>query len=169
MRGAVRAALTVICLIGCDAAPPPHQQNEAMVQLGTLAADGGFAPYGDGQDVTLVAGAQGGFHVWMSYLMMPAPSGGASLTRTAHLASDGTLILRTMSDVTLEAAPSMPLPMFMCPAPVGISVLDVPIDYALDFSDGSGALAHGTVTLVPHCPTDVPGDQIDFCQRICNG
>jgi hypothetical protein len=166
MRGAVRYALGVICLIGCDAAPPPpKQQPESTVQLGVLAADGSFTSYTDGQDVTLVAGAQGGFHVWMSYLMMPAPTGDAALQRTANLASDGTLILRTMSDVTLADAPSMPLPMFMCPAPVGLSVLDIPIIYTLEFSDDNGAIARGQVTLVPHCPPD----QIDFCQRICNG
>ena len=159
-------ALGVICLIGCDAAPakmpPPPAES---LTLGVLADDGSFTPYEEGQDVTLVAGAQGGFHVWLSYQMTPARNDAASLERTAHLAADDSLILRTMSDVQLDGAPSQPLPMFMCPAPVGLSVLDVPIVYQLRFSDAKGEIARGQVTLVPHCPAD----QTDFCQRICNG
>ncbi len=161
-------ALSLISLAACDAAPPPSPPPSSAgekLALGTLDADGGFAPYIDGQDVTLVAGAQGGFHVWMSYQMTPGLSLPAMLERTANRASDDALILRTMSGVQLDSAPSAPLPMFMCPAPVGISVIDIPIVYQLRFTDDQGEIARGQVTLTPHCPTD----QITLCQRICNG
>jgi hypothetical protein len=136
-------ALVLAC--GCGGSPPPV--GEAMLTLGQL--DGSFLPYVDGQDVTLVAGAQGGFHVWMSYQL--DHTGEAILERTAHRVSDG--------------APAQPLPMFMCPAPVGISVIDQPIEYELRFSDDTGEIARGSVRLVPHCPAD----QLEFCQRICSG
>jgi hypothetical protein len=56
--------------------------------------------------------------------------------------------------------------MFMCPSPVGLTVIEQPIVYQLAMSDADGtALAAGTVTLVPHCPDDAA----DFCMRICTG
>ena len=151
--------LTALLLIGCSGSPPPV--GEAMLTLGQL--DGSFLPYVDGQDVTLVAGAQGGFHVWMSSQL--DHTGEAMLERTAHRVSDDALILRTTSVAELDGGPAQPLPMFMCPAPVGISVIDQPIEYELRFSDDNGEIARGSVRLVPHCPTD----QLEFCQRICSG
>jgi hypothetical protein len=148
--------LLVICLMGCT--------GEAAVAttMALLGADG--LPYQDGEDVTLVAGAQGGYHVWLGYRMMPppSPSGELQLERTAERASDGALVLRTQT--TLQPDGEL-LPMFMCPAPVGLPVIDRAIEYRLQFSDGGGVVARGEVTLVPHCPAD----SIEICQRICSG
>jgi hypothetical protein len=154
-------AALIALLVGCEA---PHHPAEAepMLTLGHLDS-GAFQQYLPNQDVTLVAGAQGGFHVWLAFQMAPALSGDAMLERTAHRASDEQLILRTQGQIALDSSEA--LPMFMCPAPVGISVIDQPIEYRLRFTSASGELASGTITLVPHCPSD----QLEFCQRICNG
>ena len=147
----------VILLIGCAGSPPPPPHTTALELL-----DGSGAPYRDGQEVTLVAGAQGGYHVWLGYRMTPPPAGELQIERTAHRVSDDALVLRFQT--TLEAD-GMPLPMFMCPVPVGLPVLDRPIRYELHFSDEKGPVAEGAITLVPHCPED----SIDVCQRICSG
>lgn len=154
----MRSAAFIALLYGCSA-PPPKQ---ATLTLGHLD-DGAFARYLPNEDVTLVAGAQGGFHVWLAFQMLPAQSGEATLERTAHRISDDQLILRTKGEIALDSSEAMP--MFMCPSPVGISVIDQPIEYRLQFSSTTGELAEGAITLVPHCPSD----QLEFCQRICNG
>ncbi len=59
-----------------------------------------------------------------------------------------------------------PLPMFMCPSPVGLSVIDVPIVFEITVEDSAGqASAHGAVTLVPRCPDANRA----FCEQICTG
>jgi hypothetical protein len=49
----------------------------------------------------------------------------------------------------------------MCPSPIGIAVVDVPIVFQLRMA---GDVTQ-SVTLVPHCPVE----QRDFCNRICTG
>jgi hypothetical protein len=151
--------LVVILVMGC-APPEPGPAPKHTVAL--FDHDG--APYHDGQDVTLVAGAQGGYHVWLAYQMTPPQgmTGELTLSRLAYRVSDEALVLRF--ETTIDDNPS-PLPMFMCPVPVGLPVLDQPIRYELHFSDGSGQIAEGAVTLVPHCPAD----SVEVCQRICSG
>ncbi len=56
--------------------------------------------------------------------------------------------------------------MFMCPSPIGLSVIDRPIVFELAFHGEDGAaLARQSITLVPRCPD---GER-DFCLRICTG
>jgi hypothetical protein len=155
--------LCAACLGGC--APRAPAAAPVTLALGTRAADGAFTPLADGTTVVLVEGAQGGFHVWMSWALGGATAPTATLERTAWRLSDDALVLRAAGEIDL-ADQSRPLPMFMCPSPVGLSVIDQPIVFRLRFSDDSGPLAAGEVTLVPRCPDGV---QADFCHRICSG
>jgi hypothetical protein len=167
----MRAALLLAGLAGCAGGmtePPP---GDGRLTLGTIAADGSFAPLTEGQDTTLVEGAQGGFHVWMKFRAHDVPAGDATLYRTAHRLSDEKLVLRTQGAQTMGAPDAdgyweLPaaLPMFMCPSPIGISVIDVPITFEIAV-EGAGGRASGEVTLVPRCPAE----NADFCQRICTG
>lgn len=52
-------AVVLLCLLfgGCEGGPP-------LVEIGTGASR--FEPLEDGQSMPLVAGAQGGFHLWIS-------------------------------------------------------------------------------------------------------
>jgi hypothetical protein len=151
-------ALVAVTLItaGCSSGPPPPL---------TLALSGlDSTPLSDGQDVLLEPGAQGGFHVWLSWRAEGMEPAELQLERTARRLSDDKVVLRTSGAVR---EPGGTLPMFMCPTPIGISVVDQPIVFRLSLADASGArLAAGAITLVPHCPDD---GQREFCERICTG
>jgi hypothetical protein len=181
-RAAALCGAAALLLVGCGGAsmvapPPDGSSGGAALVMGQLDAAGAFHQLADGTDVTLVEGAQGGFHVWMDFQAPSTPPMDATMLRTAHRLSDGALILRTqgpLNDMPLGGGgeswqlPAM-VPMFMCPSPVGIAVIDTPVSFTIDLqgSDGS-ALGHGEVNLVAHCPTADPASA-SFCSRICNG
>ena len=127
----------------------------------------------DGQDDTLVEGAQGGFHVWMQYAVKGMAPATVTLERSANRVSDGAVVFVYRGDVDVGAAAAMTaggprrraIPMFMCPSPIGISVVDVPIEFTLRMLDGDAELARAAITLVPRCPDA----QRDLCTRICTG
>jgi hypothetical protein len=162
-------ALALACM-ACGAQPPPGEAAPSLT-LGTVGADGGWAPLVDGEDVTMVEGAQGGFHVWMKFRLMGVAPMHALELRTAHRAGDGALVLRAMGDAdvgAVDGAWETPAasPMFMCPSPIGLSVIDQPIQFEIALTDETGAaVASGEVALVPHCPAA----QLDFCMKICTG
>jgi hypothetical protein len=175
-RALASLALSVVgCGTGNMVQPPPPDGGMALT-LGQLDGTGAFVALADGTDVTLVEGAQGGFHVWMDFQAPEAPPADAVMLRTAHRLSDGALILRTSGLVMPPNAPGgagtfeLPsmVPMFMCPSPVGISVIDTPVSFEIEIQDGAGAsLGAGSVHLVAHCPGDAAAQA--FCQRICTG
>ena len=153
-----------LCACG-PAVPPVPPPTAGTLTLGMSDASDAFLPFIDGQDVTLVSGAQGGFHVWLRYRYDGTPGGNAKLSRGAHRLADDAIVLRTNAEITV-AAESALMPMFMCPSPIGLSVIDQPIVFSLgmDADDGT-PLAAQHITLVPHCPDA----ERDFCLRICTG
>jgi len=168
----VRRLILVTLLAGCSA-PPPHGPPPSPSPAPGPTAEMAVLTLTDGQDDTLVEGAQGGFHVWMQYAVRGMAPATVTLERSARRASDGAVVLVYRGDVDIGApdatgwwtAPS-PIPMFMCPSPIGISVVDTPIDFTLRLvGDGDAELARAAITLVPRCPAD----QRDFCTRICTG
>jgi len=178
------AALASACGPGPTGPPPVGavdmtQAVVLTVQLGTIAdpaqADSAFVALVDGQDATLVEGAQGGFHVWLKLRVAGGPRA-LTLAKTAYRVSDNALVLRTTGALLQVGAPGpggtweLPTatPMFMCPSPIGIKVIDTPISYEITLSDGAATVAHGQVTLTPHCPA-APADTAAFCNRICVG
>src|SRR5690349_13232829 len=94
----MRAPLVALLLLGSgccgtdhDPQPPtPPPVVDAHLELLSPTA----MPYADAQDVTLVAGAQGGFHVWLSFRVEGLPAGTVAVARTAHRLSDDALVLR---------------------------------------------------------------------------
>jgi len=170
--------VTTLAVVGC-AGPPSGPPGTTTPTPGTSSTSAGtpatlaIEGFTDGQDVTLVEGAQGGFHVWMQYAVRDLPAGTVTLERSAHRVSDDAVVLVYRGDVDIGApgadgwwtAPAA-IPMFMCPSPIGIAIVDTPIDYTLRLvGEDGGELARAGVTLVPHCPED----QRDFCTRICTG
>ncbi len=168
----MKRACAIALALGCAPSRPPAPPTVAT-PIASAPATLAIAGYTDGQDVTLVEGAQGGFHVWMQYAVQSLAPSTVTLERTATRAADGAVVLVYRGDVDVGApdatgwwAAPAPIPMFMCPSPIGIAVIDTPIDFALRLlGDGDVELARAAITLVPHCPDA----QADFCTRICSG
>jgi len=167
--------LSMVLAGGCAGEGEEPIDLVADLEIGSASAAGlGFLPVLDGDDVELIPGSQGGFHVWTG-LRVKGAKGELYLDREARLASDGTLVLRAQEqylevpDAAMEgwwerdeAAAS-----FMCPAPVGITIYDSALDFTARLYDGDGELlAEDSVTLTPVCPT---GEQESICQTICDG
>jgi hypothetical protein len=157
--------------------PPPAVVEDAVLALGapagSAATSAALLPFTDGQEVELVAGAQGGFHVWLQYALRGLPAATYTLERDATRVSDGAVVLRYSGaiDVGVPAADGWstapaPIPMFMCPTPIGVSVIGEPIALLLRVVGGDGLeRARAGATLVPRCPDA----QRDFCTHICSG
>lgn len=168
-------ALLAIVICGCsepraaavDAASTPDTPL-AQLTLGTAAVDGdGFSPLLG--DQTLVAGPQGGFHVWLKLRVVGFPAGPATLHRSASAVATGASLLDIDSGIQVGAAadgsweqPS-PLPLFLCPTPAGVSIIDqmVRADIALT-SAGLDQLT-ATTTFTAHCPDDAHTACIELC------
>ena len=172
MRASVLVLATVMG-IGCGGEPPPPQGKVALVLGGADPTTGQWVTLTDGQDAELVPGAQGGFHVWMKLRLGHMEPQRLRAAKTAHRVGDGQLVLRS-SLVFDVGAPDdtgvwelpMATPMFMCPSPIGLSVIDQPISFEIELSDEAGArVAGSSVRLVPHCPAEGR----DFCLKICTG
>jgi hypothetical protein len=156
---------------GCGGAGVPP--GKVTLALGSTALDGsGFVPL-DG-DQTLVPGAQGGFHVWIKYRVHGMGPATLAVHRTSRRVSDNALVLTT--DGTLDVGAAGPdgwwqldhaLPNFICPTPLGVSVIDQPLTFDVTLHDDAGApvaTSHAEATV--HCPTGSDGD---LCRRICSG
>lgn len=172
------SCLGLACLaLGACAADgeDPVPEGDAVLVLGSSADDGqGFVPLGDGSDAPLIAGAQGGFHVWVG-IEVSGVSGPIALDRDARRVEDDALVLRAIRQVVEvpEDAMEMPwqkpvaVPSFMCPTPIGLQVYDREIELAVRmFDEDDQLLAEDTITVVPRCPT---GELESFCLDICGG
>ena len=133
----------------------------------------GFVDLADGADAALVAGAQGGYHVWTS-LRARRMKGELRIEREARRVSDGVLVLSVpvqelfVPDEAMEDWWQEPdaWPNFMCPTPIGIQVYDQAIEFTTWVHTIDGALVgRDSITLVPRCPA---GDQ-DNCHARCSG
>lgn len=173
-------AIYLACAVfGCGAGEDPGLVDasvpEGQLVLGSSDPSGsGFLPVEDGADVELVAGAQGGFHVWTT-MQVTGAAGALYLEREARLVADDALILRAqrlymevpeaaMEDWWTQDAAS---PSFMCPSPIGLKVFDVEVKLTGRLVDDDGeVMAEDSVVVVPRC---VDNDQQDFCREICSG
>jgi hypothetical protein len=173
MRALVASMMTLwagLAQTGCgaEAAPP-------VVEAGSAPMDGtGFLPVADGTEVTLIPGAQSGFHVWLS-VRVRGMSGPLMIERSARRQRDGVLVFRGLAqrlevpETALDDWWESPLasPAFMCPSPIGIQVFDEALVFEVRILDMEGALlAEDTLVLIAHCPA---GEQEAFCRSICAG
>jgi len=165
--------LVGLALGGCDGATPPDPPHPATISLGTAQLDGtGYAPLLG--DVTLVEGAQGGFHVWLKYRVEGMTAASVSETHTARRKSDGMLVSQGMRTIDVGAAGTggywetpLAAPTFLCPTPVGVSIRDQTLIFRVELRDETGTLVgEGETEATPHCPTD---SQASFCSSICSG
>jgi hypothetical protein len=171
---ALASSIAALAIIGCGSSTHALS-GDLEIALGGTESDGsGFAAL-EG-DVSLIPGAQGGFHVWMKYRVTGEYVGMVRIAYTARRISDGRLVLSggrvqeigPAGDAGYWESPSA-IPAFMCPSPLGVQVRDEPIRFGLEIftPDTPGtSLASATAEVTPHCPD---GDQAVFCVRICSG
>ena len=153
-----------------DAGPDPTGE----LHLGGAEDSGtGFVELEDGADATLVAGAQGGYHVWTS-LRARSMKGELRIEREARRVADGVLVLSVPVQELFVPDEAMedwwqepdPWPNFMCPTPVGIQVYDQEVEFTVQVRTVDGALVgEDHISLVPRCPA---GDEVN-CHERCSG
>jgi hypothetical protein len=176
------AIATMIALAACGGGGGETDGPEPVAELvlGSASTDHmQFVAVEDGDDVPLIPGSQGGFHVWTG-LRVRGMSGTFHLERQARRVSDDQLVLLGTT-VVLEVPPEPPddwwerpdgmtqdaMPSFMCPTPIGIRIRDEPLRLAAQILTEDGELlAEDELIFVPRCPA---GDQADFCAEICSG
>jgi hypothetical protein len=183
VRGAGTVVAVVVALCGCGDDPDQPDGGlglAAELVVGSTSSDRtSFVEVADGDDVPLVSGSQGGFHVWTG-LRVRGASGTLYLEREARRVSDGELVLRA-STVVMELPDHAmadwwerpdgdsgeALPSFMCPTPIGLRVRDEPLRLrAQVLTPDEELLAEDEMVFVPRCPE---GDEADFCAEICSG
>jgi hypothetical protein len=167
------AVAALASLAGCgdeELVTPPVQ---AELRVGTAQADGvGFLAIPDFTEVDLVPGAQGGFHVWVN-VSLHGVAGPITIEREARREADGELVLRALAqriDVPEDAMVDWwdnpnAAPAFMCPTPIGLSVIGEPIRINVTIrGTDDEVLAEESMVVIPRCNL-----QPEFCQSICSG
>lgn len=170
---------------GCGGGPDKEMKPDPVygpLTIGGGPDDGapGFVPLTEGQDVMLVPGAQGGFHVYLNVRVEEKSMGEDQtlyLDRKARRVDTNELVSQNRQLMMFTETSSSgavfetvkPMLMFLCPAPLGIRVNDQPllvrVQGLLDDQDDE-PIAEGTTTLTPRCPD---GEKHEFCLKICSG
>jgi hypothetical protein len=166
---------------GTDEPPPPVMT--LSLGLGTidtrLYGDTRWVDLVDDKPLELAPGAQGGFHVWLLYRV--GENNRDRRVRVERIADrlggDGSRqrVLTTSNNIDLPAdspyETPMPIPSFMCPTPIGVNILDAPLEFMVRVSEAesaTGLLAEKRVRIQPSCPP-IGDPQRDFCMNICTG
>ena len=177
--GLLAAGLSAACQP--PEAPPDLQPTVGTLTLGTVDVprfgDSRWVDLVDDQQVQLVPGAQGGFHVWVLYRTQGL-TGRVQVFRIAErLPPDGSPRQRVLTTSGFLTIPTDswqtpdPIPSFMCPTPIGVSVLSAPIEISVRITaadDANATLAQAKVRLQEQCPPDADPTHA-FCLRICQG
>ncbi len=101
----LRCALSVAALGGCT--EPTCEDEGTCATMGELEVGTGewqYEPFEDGDELPLIRGAQGGFHVWVSVRSADMATGNAQLSIETQLADDSSEPQE--SNVTLTLHPS---------------------------------------------------------------
>lgn len=149
--------LVLATAMACSPEPPPDPPVEETIEVGVIR-DGAFVPLSDGDDLELISGAQGGFHVELA-ARVDGMAGEVEVERIARRSDTQVLVARSefSSEVLSSGLLERSIPVFLCPAPAGVNVADETLD--LTYRIGS---AVGTLAFQPRCPE---GDA--FCDGIC--
>jgi hypothetical protein len=154
-----------------------------QVQLGTIDVrrygDARWVDLVEGQDAELAPGAQGGFHIWLRYRLRGAAGRVVQVRRLADRLGPQDRRDRVLTTEGLQLVPEGaatwevpdPIASFMCPTPIGINIIDQPIELLVQVAEPDGAvLGEGRARVVARCPPAASGQEVhDFCKRICSG
>ena len=162
------AVLAMAVLAGCN----PPDPGACELALGT-APEGGTGFSEMPLEAEMTPGGQGGFHVWLAYRIKNAPLGTVKAAHEVRRASDGKLLSRGERKLDVGLADGdgwwqsdTATPAFLCPTPLGVTVIDLPATVEVTLTDAQGAtLDTQTVSTRLVCPAA----QKDSCVRICTG
>jgi hypothetical protein len=159
--------LLVALLCGCGPLVP------AESTLGISSDGRSFQAAEPGQKVALIAGPQGGFHIFVHLRARGLDESVVDL-RNHSVAADGEEINFARSrDLLRPMAPSdgqwleLAQPMLTQLCPTAIRVADRLINFEITATDPSGHQATQALSLTPVCPT-APEERA-WCERICTG
>jgi hypothetical protein len=169
-RGLLLAS--ALCALGACGAAPVAVGNGTLTIGGTAVDGTGFVPLTG--DQLLVAGAQGGFHVWLKVRVRGGAPGKVDLHRTARRSEDDRLLLQAENTLDIGEPNDDgvwelhdPYPTFLCPTPLGVDLIDRPVRFHVTMSRDDGSIIDEAESeATPRCPTD---GSAEFCQRICAG
>lgn len=139
-------------------------------ELGTSSPTDPTVWQGMPASMQLVPGFQGGFHVPVMYRVKHHDGADLTFEHKVRRSSDGVLVSRggRVFDVVSDGGTwtsDYEVTVFLCPTPVGITVMDEALTIEVRVVDDASKLkAVGTAQVVVHCPA---GDS--FCQSICKG
>ncbi len=167
--------LVLMPCIACEGGMEEEQSElVADLEIGWASAAMDFVSAGDAEEAPLEYGAQGGMHL-STLPRFRGVSGIVHLEREARLVDDGTLVLRSSTQV-LELpegteqfwwSPVFAMNNFMCPTPIGIQVFDREVEFHYMLTDRDGQLlAEDYLSVTLRCPE---GESSEFCQEICSG
>lgn len=172
-------ALVVLVLCGCPAPLPPEEDGGQItgdplwaagaVALGTLDSATFMALPAQ---LELQPGAQGGFHVPVMFRVTGHTEPKAVFDHRLTRVRDGVLVSKGTR--TFDVAPDGTgawlspdwVPLFLCPTPVGVSVVDEALNFELTVSRRPGLLLDRvTVQAVVTCPAGARA----LCESVCKG
>ena len=172
-RTVVLVALLFSACAGIDGPDAGTDAGVVIWPAGTLElgaeASGAFSTFP--AQVQATPGAQGGYHVAVMYRVTGKALPGVLFEHRVTRARDGTLVSkgnRTMSVDPVAAGQSWVSPgaviIFICPTPVGVSVLGEELNFEITASKGGEILGKVSARAGFGCPS---GDS--FCASICSG
>jgi len=169
----------VLWCTACDARAPVAADAAIAIDaaadrlvLGTSDVDGnGFQMLAG--DQVLVSGPQGGFHVWLKLRIAGLAPGPFKVRRIAERAADQTLLLDAESILQVGAAAGdyweqpYPVPLFLCPTPSSVSVVDqrIELHVVLRSSSAIDVLGDANASFTVHCPDSARA----ACMELCSG
>lgn len=158
-----RRALIVLLLAAC---PQPTPEDDPELPTSAEWSDGTVQLVVASAE--LESGAQGGFHVRVEYRVAMREQRDATFMLRVWRASDRRVVSRNQrtDDISGELWRSGDVTVFMCPSPVGVSVVDEELSFELVVTDRNDhVLGIATTRSTLTCPAS----EKNFCESICKG
>ncbi len=164
-------ALLSLLVIGCPGpVKPPGMTawDAGSLQLGVALSDTDPKFVAMPLEVQLHSGAQGGFHVPAMFQVTGQHEDAAVFEHFVRRARDSALVSRGTRTLDVSGNPwvtSQPIPIFMCPPPVGIDIIGEDLTFEVSVTSASGAvLSRETAKTRVKCPSTA-----SYCASICKG
>jgi len=157
-----------IALAACPGPPPPNPTpwGEGAFELGVHDLND-MPRFGASVDALLEAGAQGGFHVPVTYRVIGHAEHEVTFAHVVRRKSDSVLVSQgsRLFDVTGGVWTGSVIPIFICPTPIGTNALGEALTLEVTASRSGGeVVARQTVEVTLSCP-----ESSAYCASICKG